>query len=273
MAISQMLELTLIDPPLRPMRTESLTEGLEELKADLERRGQLQPIGVVDTQDGRFRLIWGSRRCAAAEEMGWREIMAMVYALGTVDELESMAAENLQRTQINPVEEGEFYASLIEAKGISVKECARRVHRAPGTVQRMLSFLSGDMDVRSALRGGAINQGQAEQLNLVRDEIGRAQGLVWAKQGLMTARALTGWRENREVTGISDSIAQVQADLAAMPHIDFRTMAKCVLHNDFVELLKAPPRIICDECWELVVDAINYYHQTHGVPDGTTEDH
>ena len=259
----RMVPLNLIDPPLKPMRIDSLGEGLEELKMDLEKRGQMQAIGVVALDTGRFRLVWGSRRCAAMEEMGWSDVMSKVHQVGEIDEMESMAAENFQRTQLNPVEEGEFYANLIEAKNISVAECARRVHKSPATVSRMLSFLGGDGEVRAALSSGAINQGQAEQLNLVRDDIGRAQGLAWAKGGLMTARALAGWRENREVTGISDSVEQVQRNLEALPVIDYRTMAKCVLHGQFVELMSAPPRVICDECWELVVEAITYYHQMH----------
>lgn len=121
----------------------------------------------------------------------------------------------------------------------------------------MLSFIAGNPAIREALQRGEINQGQAEQLNLVRDEIGRAQGLGWAKGGLMTARALAGWRENREVTGISDQIDQLAPILAAAVMPDYKTMAKCVLHNEFVELMKAPPRVICDECWEMVIDGIN----------------
>lgn len=251
-----LIPLAAIDPPLQPMRRESLAEGLEELKADLDKRGQMQPIGVVDLNTGRYRLVWGSRRCAAAEEIGWREIMAKVHSEGSINELESMAAENFQRTQVNPVEEGYFYANLIETTGISVAECARRVHRASATVSRMLSFTTGDEAVRQALSCGEINAGQAEQLNLIRDEIGRAQALTWAKAGLMTARGLHQWRENREVTGISESIEQVAQNLANMPVVDYRTQAKCVLHGEYVELLKAPPRCICDECWALVMEAL-----------------
>ena len=263
MAEAKLIPIDLIDPPLKPMRMDTLQEGLEELKADLDKRGQLQEIGVMDTQDGRYRLIWGSRRCAAFEEMGWFEIRAKVHQPGECDEMETMAAENFARTQLNPVEEGDFYRSLIEAKHLTVSECARRVHKSPPTVYRMLALAAGDADVRDALRRGEIGAGQAEQLNLVKDDIGRAQGLKWAQLGLMTANALKGWRENREVTGISESIEQVKANLAAMPTIDYRTQAKCVLHNEYVDMVSAPPRVICDECWNLVVEAITWYHQTH----------
>lgn len=263
MAELKMIPVALINPPLKPMRIDSLQDGLDELKADLEKRGQMQAVGVVDTQDGRYRLIWGSRRCCAFEEMSWPEIMAKIHQPGEIDELESMAAENFQRTQINPIEEGEFYATLIEEKHLSIEECARRVHKSSTTVRRMLSFLTGDPAVRSALQRGEINNGQAEQLNLVKDEIGRRQGLGWAAGGLMSARQLQGWRENREVTGQDVSLEQVKANLEAMPVIDYRTMAKCVIHGEYVELLKAPPRIVCDECWDFLVTCVTYYHQMH----------
>lgn len=271
MAEIKMIPLAAIAPPLRPMRQDTLAEGLEELKADLDKNGQMQPIGVVQLSPESYRLVWGSRRCAAAEEMGWTEIQAQVYPLGQIDESDRMAAENFQRTQLNPVEEAHFYREFIDEKHISVAEAARRTHRSLTTVKNLLSLLDGDEEVLSALRAGEINKGQAEQLNLVRDEIGRKQGLGWAKAGLMTARELAGWRENREVTGISDSIEQVKINLDGMPMIDYRTMAKCVLHNDYVELMSAPPRCICDGCWDLIVTALNYYHQMHQSPNTTNQ--
>ena len=267
----RMIPLPLIDPPLRPMRLDSLNIGMEELIADMEKNGQLQNIVVVDTEDGRYRLVAGARRCAACESAGWPEIRADVHKLGTIDEANAMAAENFQRTQLNPVEEAYFYRDYINDCRISVAEAARRTHRSAPTVKGLLDLLEGDPTVLSALQEGAINKGQAEQLNLVRDEIGRSQGLQWARGGLMTARQLAGWRENREVTGISDSIEQVKVNLENMPTVDYRTMAKCVLHNDYCELMKAPPRIVCDECWDLVVEALTYYHQMHESPNATNE--
>ena len=258
---TRMVKVELIDPPLRPMRVSTLAEGLEELIADIEKNGQLQNIVILDTQDGRFRLIAGSRRCAAFEAACWPEIRASVYQPGEISESEAMAAENFHRTQLNPVEEAIFYRDYMGDHNLTVAEAARRTHRSATTVRGLLDLLDGDPEVLDALQVGVINKGQAEQLNLVKDEIGRKQGLEWAARGLMTAKQLAGWRENREVTGISGSLEQVKENLANAPTVDYRTMAKCVLHNDYVELLKAPPRVVCDECWELIVTAITYYHQ------------
>jgi len=263
MAKFALIPIKRIYPPLKPMRIDSLGEGLEELKEDLDRRGQLQAIGVVDLGGEEYRLVWGSRRTAAAEELGWTEIYAKVHALDEIDELEAMAAENFQRTDVSPIEEAEFYAALMEQKGISSAEVARRCHRSRATVETALAFLSGDPAVKEALGRGEINKGQATQLNLVKDDIGRAQGLGWARQGLLTAKQLEGWRVNREVTGISESIEKVKENLDALPPVDYRTQTRCLLHNEFVALADAYPRVVCNECWSLVLDALQFMHD-HG---------
>lgn len=258
---TKMIEVALIDPPLRPMRIDTLGDGLDELIEDIQQNGQLQNIVVVDTENERYRLVAGSRRCAAFEEACWPEIRADVHKLGTIDEQNAMAAENLQRTQLNPIEEACFYRDYMADNKLTAAEAARRTKRSVVFVKGLLDLLAGDPKVMDALRAGAINKGQAEQLNLVRDEIGRHQGLEWAKLNLMTAKQLHQWRENREVTGQSDSIEQVKQNLAALPIIDYRTMAKCILHNDYVELVKAPPRIVCDECWNFLIQCVEFWKE------------
>jgi ParB family chromosome partitioning protein len=256
---TKMIPLVLIDPPLNPMRIDSLGEGLEELIEDIRAHGQLQNIVVVELPGGRYRLVAGSRRCAAFEEAGWPEIRASVYQPGEIDESSAMAAENFHRTQLNPVEEAMFYRDYCNSNGITAKEAARRTHRSYQTVRALLDLLDGDERVMEALRAGEINKAQAQELNLVADEIGRSQALQWARQGFMTAVQLKHWREHREVMGISANIEQVRAELEKIPLVDYRTQTKCQIHNEFVDINVAPPRNICDKCWSVLLDAMEYY--------------
>src|SRR5262245_35543673 len=137
----RMIPVNMIDPPLRPMRQDTLEEGLQELITDIEQQGQLQNIGVVELPTGRFRLVFGSRRCAAFETACWPEIRADVYQLGEIDEMSAMAAENMQRTQLNPIEEANFYKEFMLVQGLSMAEAARRTKRSYGTVQQLLALL------------------------------------------------------------------------------------------------------------------------------------
>lgn len=256
MSETRMIPLELIDPPLNPMRQDTLSEGLEELIADLRQNGQLQNVGVLDTRNGRFRLIFGSRRCAAFEEMSWAEIRATVFAEGEVDELATMAAENFQRTQLNPIEEAQFYRDFIAAKGLTVAEASRRTHRSMATIHDLLSLLDGDPDIAEALRGGLINKAQAKELNKFTDEIGRKQYLEWCKQGRLTAREVAGHREHRETTGISGAIDAVAPALLAQVSVDYRTQARCFIHNGYTDLTECIPRNICDNCMVAVSEGL-----------------
>jgi len=261
MAEQRMIEVALIDPPLHPMRSYTLEDGLEELIADIREKGQLQNIVVVDTGNGRYRLVAGSRRCAAFESAGWKEIRAWVYQPGEVDEMAAMSSENFHRTQLNPVEEALFYREYMQERQISAAEAARRTHRSFHVVRGLLSLLEGDPEVLEALRKGEINKAQAEALNMVKDEIGRRQGLEWAKLGHMSARQIEQWRLHREVTGISENIERVKEQLDNMPHVDYRTQVKCTLHGEYVDMTVCPPRNICDDCWAIVVEALQSLQQ------------
>ena len=245
-----------IFPPDNPMRSETLYEGLEELKESLAANGLQQPIGVREFAEGQYKVIWGMRRTFAARELGWLSIPAFVFAEGEGDDETLMSHENFHRTQLNPVEEAEFYARLRAAHNISVSEVARRCRRSVTHVAALLNTLEGDPAVLAALRDGKINQAQARILNQVKDEIGRRLGLGYCTDGGMTARYLDIWRQQRELTGVDVATADVLPVLKEMHAIDYSTNIKCCIHNNFVPLQDAPLRAICDQCWTLIEEAM-----------------
>ena len=255
------VEVGLLVPPGRPMRTETLYEGMEKLKDSMSSEGLHQPIGVEEQPDGTMEIVWGMRRSIAAREMGWGTIAARVYQPGELDKSLAMAAENFQRTQIDPIEEGEYYAHLIASEHISQSEVARRCHRSPTHVGRILDLLAGQPEVLKAVREGAINQAQARELNLITDPIGLEQGLHYAKENGLSARFIASWRDGRVASGISESAVEVARTIAEHKAPDYQVQIRCQLHDGYVNMVLAPPRIICEECWQMILDALACYKQ------------
>lgn len=255
------IEVQLIEPPDEPMRDTSITEGLDELIESISAYGLLQPIGVRDL-GGRYRLIWGFRRTLAHREMGKETIMAVVFGSDEeADEEQFMAHENFHRTELDPVEEARFYARLQRIHSISVAEVARRCRRPYARVCRLLEILHGDPDILKAVRDGTISQAQAEELNLVPDEPGRRQMLHYAAANGLSATFIRRWREQRVDAGLDVSLEGVAAALRDHKPPDYRTQARCDFHGDWTDMQKCMPRQICDDCWQLLGTAMDFYQQ------------
>ena len=259
MSENKAVPVALLVPPEHPMRSESLYERLDELKESMAGEGLKQPIGVEATPEGYFEIIWGMRRSLAARELGWSEIKAEVYQPGEIDKEMAKAHENFHRADLNPIEEAEYYRRLQERYTISATEVARRCRRNVNTVLRLLTLLDGDPAVAAAVRDGSLSQAQAVEINLITDDIGRTQGLHYARENGLSARFLQAWRKGRTASGVEASSAQVAAEMAATRPLDYKNMVRCQLHDDWVEMTQCFPRAICEECWGTILDALAAY--------------
>ena len=141
----------LLEPSAAPIRSLSLGDlapnryqprsdfddaGLEELAESIRTQGVVQPIVVTPGRsDGKFTIIAGERRWRAARRAGLQEVPVVVRELESDRQLLEMAlVENLQRSDLNPVEEGEAYRSLRDSFGLSQEEIARQVGKARSTI-------------------------------------------------------------------------------------------------------------------------------------------
>lgn len=197
----------LLEPSAAPIRTLSLGEltpnryqprsdfddaGLEELAESIRSQGVVQPIVVTPgSSDGRFTIIAGERRWRAARRAGLQEVPVVVRELESDRQLLEMAlVENLQRSDLNPVEEGEAYRSLRDSFGLSQEEIARQVGKARSTISNSVRLLSLPEEIQDMLRDGRLAAGLARPLLSIQDaerQLDLARRAV--KEGL-TARQL-----------------------------------------------------------------------------------
>jgi len=150
--------------PFQPRR-EFNVEELGELEESLKASGLLQPVTVRRRQgkDG-FELIAGERRLRAATKLGWKEIPAIIKEIDDRTVLTLALVENLQRTDLNPIEEGEGYHRLSHEFGLTQLQIAETVGKDRTTIANMLRLLQLPDAVRKLLQDGDLTMGHAKVL-------------------------------------------------------------------------------------------------------------
>jgi ParB family chromosome partitioning protein len=163
--------------PYQP-RQEFNTEELAELQESLKASGLLQPITVRRRpgKDG-FELIAGERRLRAATKAGWKEIPAIIKEIDDKTILTLALVENLQRTDLNPIEEGEGYHQLSQDFGLTQQQIAETVGKDRTTIANMLRLLQLPESVRRLLQEGQLTMGHAKVL-LGLDDPAKIAGLA-----------------------------------------------------------------------------------------------
>ncbi|MDD5199729.1 MAG: ParB/RepB/Spo0J family partition protein [Terrimicrobiaceae bacterium] len=159
----QSIPLTDIIPsPLQP-RQEFRADHLSELVESIRERGIIQPL-IVRKVGEQYELIAGERRWRAAQIVGLVETPAIIRKASDQEVLELALIENLQREDLNPIEEASAYARLSHEFGLTQEEISRRVGKSRAAVANSMRLLDLDPDVQSMVRQGRISVGHAKVL-------------------------------------------------------------------------------------------------------------
>jgi len=137
--------------------------SLEELAASVREHGVLQPVLVTETLDG-YQLVAGERRARAARLAGLDRVPALVRQLADRDQLEIALVENVQRSDLDPIDEALAYRRLIDEFGLTQATVADRVGKARTTIANMLRLLDLHPDVQAAIADSRITEGHGRAL-------------------------------------------------------------------------------------------------------------
>lgn len=147
----------------RQPRTHFAKEALHELAESIKTQGVLEPI-LTRMRDGKYELIAGERRLRAAKLAGIAVIPAIVKDFTDQQSLEISLIENLQREDLNPMDEAEGYARLASEFGLTQDQIAKRVGKERPTVTNMIRLLALPKQIKESLRKGEITVGHARPL-------------------------------------------------------------------------------------------------------------
>ncbi len=208
-----------IEPLPGQPRTSFDEDALDALASSIAARGVIQPIIVSPLGEGRYRLVAGERRWRAAQKARLHEIPALVRELEPREVMALALIENLQREDLNPVEEARAYQKLANDEGMTQAEIAKLVDKSRSHVANFQRLLALPDTVLAFLADGSLSMGHARAL------VGREEATELAKRAVSDGlsvremEALTRKPRSRQSGKIEqpvEHIAEGNADIAAV---------------------------------------------------------
>ena len=164
------LPLHRVEPNPDQPRQDFNEEELQSLAESIRVHGVIQPLTVRETSDGYYQIIAGERRWRASRLAGLTEIPALVIEADDKTAKELALIENLQRQDLNSVEEALGYQSLMDDFGLTQEEAAERVGKSRSAVANALRLLTLDEKVLEMIRVGSITAGHARAIRMLKSE-------------------------------------------------------------------------------------------------------
>lgn len=202
------VDIDLIDPNPRQPRTRFREETLEELAQSIRATGVIQPV-VVRPVGARFQLIAGERRWRAAQRAGLHRIPAIVREVPDHQALEMTVVENLQREDLNPVEQARAFDTLITTFGLTQEEAATRTGKDRATIANAIRILKLEEQILTLLEDGRLSAGHGRALLAFESAASRIAAAKRAADGRLTVRALERLAARRAKRSRGNDLPQI----------------------------------------------------------------
>ena len=218
----QLLPIYKVEPnPLQP-RQDFDEEELQALADSISEHGIVQPLTVRQLDSGYYQIIAGERRWRAARIAGLTEVPTVIIEADDKKAMELALIENLQRQDLNPVEEALGYQSLMNDYGLTQDETAKRVGKSRPAVANALRLLGLCPEVLEKLRSGALTAGHARAILTIKSEKKQqeaAQKIIAlglsVRQAELLCRNMTREREPKEIPTLAvDYVAECEKSLS-----------------------------------------------------------
>ncbi len=182
------LKMSEVEPDRTQPRKSFDDDSLAELAESISQHGVLQPILVRPLANGRYQIVAGERRWRASRLAGKETIPALIRNLSDLEAMTIALVENLQREDLNPVDEALGYRQLMEVSGLTQEQAAKQVGRSRPSVANSLRLLSLPDDVLDMLKKGEITVGHAKAILSIADEKLRSAVAKQVSENGMTVR-------------------------------------------------------------------------------------
>ncbi len=213
------IDIELIEPNSEQPRTIFEEQSLEELAQSIKVNGIVQPI-LVRRRGGRYQLVAGERRWRAAQKAGLKKIPAIVKEVEDDKLLEIALIENIQRQELNAVEEARAYRKLIDTVGLTQEKVAEQVGKSRTTITTFLRLLKLPDDILGLIEQDKISAGHARALLMATNAESQRS---FAKQ--ITEKSLSVRETEKAIKRDAKMSLQVSTRTAVRPKLDANSKA------------------------------------------------
>lgn len=184
------LKIVEVEPNKNQPRNRFDEEKLEELASSIAEHGVISPIIVKKLDNGFYRIIAGERRWRASKLAGMKKIPAIIRDFDEKTSTEVALIENLQRENLNPIEEAKGYAELMKKFGLTQEEAAKKVGKSRPYIANLLRLLNLHPKITEMVEIGSISVGHAKVLLSVEDKEKQLQYAKLIEEKALTVREL-----------------------------------------------------------------------------------
>jgi len=203
--VKKTVRMSEIEPNRSQPRKNFSEESIAALADSIQQYGILQPILVRPNSDG-YQIVAGERRWRAARMLGLDEVPVIIKELSDLEAMQIALIENLQRENLNPIEEALGYKELMETYGMTQDNVSKTVGRSRSTVANSLRLLQLDEEIQGYIERGQLSSGHAKALLSISNLELRKKTAEKAARGLLTVRAV-------------EKIAAEEASIQSEPYI------------------------------------------------------
>ncbi len=212
----QKINISQIIPNPSQPRKNFKDEDLKELSSSIKNQGLIQPIIIKPIKDDQYQIIAGERRWRACQLNGMHEVECVIKNLDDTNVLEAALIENIQREDLNVIEEANAYKGLIDIKGINNENLAKLIGKSASHVSNILRLLELDTKIQQMVINGDLSMGHARALIGVPDAINKAKEIIEKKLSVRQIEKITSeFKKNKTKKILKDpNIVDLEKELS-----------------------------------------------------------
>ena len=212
----QKINISQIIPNPSQPRKSFKDEELKELSSSIKNQGLIQPIIVKPTTNNQYQIIAGERRWRACQLNGMHEVDCVIKDLDDTNVLEAALIENIQREDLNVIEEANAYKGLIDIKGINNENLSKLIGKSSSHVSNILRLLELDIKIQEMVINGELSMGHARALIGVPNAIDKAKEIIKKKLSVRQVEKITSeFKKNKKQKIFKDpNIADLEKELS-----------------------------------------------------------
>jgi len=212
----QKINISQIIPNPSQPRKSFKDEELKELSSSIKNQGLIQPIIVKPTTNNQYQIIAGERRWRACQLNGMHEVDCVIKDLDDTNVLEAALIENIQREDLNVIEEANAYKGLIDIKGINNENLSKLIGKSSSHVSNILRLLELDIKIQEMVINGELSMGHARALIGVPNAIDKAKEIIKKKLSVRQVEKITSeFKKNKKQKTFKDpNIVDLEKELS-----------------------------------------------------------